>query len=154
MKLTSHRLVCLKKSTHVQSGHRGRPAVDSPASQDPRPLAVSPGAPAVLPGHRADLGRVLEGSHPEQNATFVLANARHSASAVPHSIGTPVARYRALRQVLGGPRGHSRAWPMSLPFYHKGRSSRTPRELDLRRDGPPSDQLLRFRREFLRSAGP
>lgn len=142
-----------KKSTHIQSGHGGRSAVDSSASQNPRPLAVSPGAPAVLPGHQANLGRVLERPHPQQNATFVLTNARHGVAAIPHSIGTHIARYRA--QVLGGPRGRFRTWPMSLSLDHEGRGSRAPCTIDPPwRDGPPSDQPFRFRREFLRPAGP
>lgn len=138
----------------MYSRHRGRSSIDSPPSKDPGALPVPPRAPVLLPRDRGQrLGALLEGSNPEQDASFVLVDARHSAVAVPHSIGVRggiVAAQRAPRQILARLGGCNRGLAIPLPLDHERGGSSPSTGMIL----PPGDQLLGLGCEFLRSARP
>lgn len=138
----------------MYSRHRGRSSIDSPPSKDPSALPVPPGTPVLLSWDQRQLlgALLLEGSNPEQDASFVLVDARHSAVAIPHSIGLRgiVATQRTPRQILAGLGRCNCCLAIFLPLDHERRGSRPSTGMIL----PPSDQLLGLGCEFLRSTRP
>lgn len=134
--------------------HRGRSSVDSSPPQNPGALPIPSGTPVVLSRNQRQLGALLEGSDPDQDASFVLVNARHGAVAIPHSISLRrlVVAQRTPRQILAGPRGCNCSLAILLPLDHERGGSGSSRRIILL--AASRDQLFGLCSEFLRSVRP